>query len=493
MTATEEAAAATAHIARVPDLIAARAAERPDAVAVTSDVGVLTYGALDAQANRLAHHLRSLGVDVGVPVGLCVPRSFEMVVGALGVLKAGGAYIPMDPAYPADRLAFMLDDAQAPAVITTASLAQALPLGKRTLVTVGSPQVTAQPASAPVVDTEESDLAYIVYTSGSTGTPKGVEITHRGLTNLVAWHVHAFSVSTADRASHVSGLGFDASVWELWPYLTAGASVSLVDERTRNSPELLREWLLSEKITISFVPTPLAEQLLAASAPWPRTTALRIMLTGGDMLNTYPPAGLPFQLVNNYGPRSALSSPRPASVLPNAAPSAPPSIGRAIANTRIHLLDEHRRPVPLGTPGEIYIEGLGVARGYRNRPGLTAERFVPSPFGGDSARRLYRTGDLARMLPDGQIAFLGRTDDQIKIRGYRIEPGEISSVLNRHRGVRASVAVAREDTPGEKRLVAYLVADADAGLTHSGLREFLLRRCPTTCSPLRSCASMRSH
>ena len=192
---TEEAEAAIARIALVPDLIAARAAERPDALALTSAAGVLTYGALDAQANRLAHHLRSLGVDVGVPVGLCVPRSLEMVVGALGVLKAGGAYIPMDPAYPADRLAFMLDDVQAPAVITTASLAQALPLGRRTLVTVESPQVMAQPASAPLVDTEESDLAYIVYTSGSTGTPKGVEITHRGLTNLVAWHVHAFSVS----------------------------------------------------------------------------------------------------------------------------------------------------------------------------------------------------------------------------------------------------------------------------------------------------------
>src|SRR6185503_11047106 len=215
--------------------------ERPNALALTSDVGVLTYGALDAQANRLAHHLRSSGVDMGVAVGLCVPRSLEMVVGALGVLKAGAAYIPMDPAYPADRLAFMLDDAQARVVITTASLAQALPLGRRTLVTVESPQVTAQPASAPVVNTEESDLAYIVYTSGSTGTPKGVEITHRGLTNLVAWHVHAFSVSTADRASHVSGLGFDASVWELWPYLAAGASVSLIDERTRKSPELLRE------------------------------------------------------------------------------------------------------------------------------------------------------------------------------------------------------------------------------------------------------------
>ena len=287
---TEEAAAATARIARVPDLIAARAAERPDALAADIGRGRAHVRRLDAQANRLAHHLRSLGVDVGVPVGLCVPRSLEMVVGALGVLKAGGAYIPMDPAYPADRLAFMLDDAQALGVITTASLAQALPFGKRTLVTVESPQVTAQPASAPVVDTEESDLAYIVYTSGSTGTPKGVEITHRGLTNLVAWHVHAFSVSTADRASHVSGLGFDATVWELWPYLTAGASVSLVDERTRNSPELLREWLLSEKITISFVPTPLAEQLLAASAPWPRTTALRIMLTGGDSAQ-YLPAG----------------------------------------------------------------------------------------------------------------------------------------------------------------------------------------------------------
>jgi len=379
----------------------------------------------------------------------------------------------MDPAYPPDRLAFMLEDAQAPVLISSPDLAQRLPAARRQLVYLDAPQIARETADSPSVEIATGDLAYVIYTSGSTGQPKGVEVTHGGLANLVSWHRQAFSVTAADRASHVAGLGFDASVWELWPYLAAGASVHLVDESTRNSAELLRDWLLAQRITIAFVPTPLAERLLTLSQKWPRTTDLRILLTGGDTLHHYPPAELPFLLVNNYGPTECTVVATSGPVPPNGFRQMLPPIGTGIANTQIYLLDERLQPMPAGEAGEIHIGGAGVARGYHNRPDLTAEKFITNPFSAKSGNRLYRTGDLARLLPDGQLAFLGRVDDQIKIRGYRIEPNEIASMLNRHRDVCASLVVAREDAPGDKRLVAYVVLDTECDLTHTGLREFL--------------------
>jgi len=457
----------------IPELVAAQAAMSPEALALTADPQSLSYGELDRRATRLAHHLRSLGVSADVLVGLYLPRSVEMVIGALGILKAGGAYVPMDPAYPAERLAFMLDDAQAAVLITSSHLAHRLPAAKRELVYLDAPQIAGDPAYSPPVKIAPADLAYVIYTSGSTGKPKGVEITHGSLANLVCWHNRAFSVTAADRASHVAGLGFDAAVWELWPYLAAGASVHLVDEDTRNSAELLHEWLLAHRITIGFVPTPLAERLLTLGLKWPRKTGPRILLTGGDTLHHYPPAGLPFLLVNNYGPTEGTVVATSGPVLPNGSPETLPPIGTGITNTQIYLLDDHLSPVPAGAPGQIYIGGAGLARGYRNRPDLTAEKFIPNPFSPEPGSRLYQTGDLARQLPDGRIVFLGRTDDQVKIRGYRIEPSEISGVLSRHRDIRSSVVVAREDTPGDKRLVAYLVLDSNSDLTHTGLREFL--------------------
>jgi acyl-coenzyme A synthetase/AMP-(fatty) acid ligase/acyl carrier protein len=299
-----------------------------------------------------------------------------------------------------------------------------------------------------------------------------IEITHGSLANLVCWHNHAFSVTASDRASQVAGLGFDAAVWELWPYLAAGASVQLANEDTRNSPELLRDWLLAQRITIGFVPTPLAERLLTLRAKWPRKTDLRVVLTGGDTLHHYPSADLPFLLVNNYGPTECTVVATSGPVLPNSSPDMPPPIGNSIANTQIYILDEHLRPVPAGAPGEIHIGGAGLARGYHNRPDLTAERFILNPFE-NSGSRLYKTGDLARLLPDGQIAFLGRLDDQIKIRGYRIEPDEIVTVLNRHPNVRASHVAAREDAVGDKKLIAYVVLDPESDLTYTGVRDFL--------------------
>jgi amino acid adenylation domain-containing protein len=462
----------------IPQMVTARATDDPQGLALTAGAERLSYGELDRRANRLAGHLRSLGVGPDVLVGLCLPRSLDLVVGALGILKAGGAYVPLDPAYPADRLAFMLEDAQAPVLISSAGPAQRLPAGRRELVELDTLQLAGWPAEPPPVEIAPGHLAYLIYTSGSTGIPKGVEITHGSLANLVRWHRQAFSVTAADRASHVAGLGFDATVWELWPYLASGASVHLADEVTRDSAELLQDWLLAQQITIGFVPTPLAERLLNRGLQWPPDTALRILLTGGDTLHHYPPAGLPFLLVNNYGPTECTVVATSAPVLPDRRPDVRPPIGSAIANTQVYLLDERLQPVPPGTPGEIYIGGAGVARGYLGRPDLTAERFVPDPFGAGPESRLYRTGDLARLLPDGQIAFLGRADDQIKLRGYRIEPNEIAGALNRHQAVRESLVVAREDDPGDRRLVAYVVLAPSTAPTHTGLRDFLRATLP---------------
>src|SRR5579859_1373454 len=375
----------------VPHAVAAKATRWPDSIALTDGSEILTYHELDSRANRVAQYLRSLGVGPDVVVGVCLERSLDMVVAMLGVLKAGGAYVPLDPAYPPDRLAFMLDDARAPLLITSQRLSKRAPSAKRDIVIVGAQEIAEQPDHPPRVDIMSDDLAYVIYTSGSTGRPKGVEITHGGLANLVCWHRQAFEVTPGDRASHVAGLGFDAAVWELWPYLTAGASVHMADEVTRTSAELLRDFLLARKLTISFVPTPLAEQMLTLE--WPNQTPLRTLLTGGDTLRHYPPASLPFMLVNNYGPTECTVVASSAPVLSDKRSGAMPHIGRAIANTEIYILDENLHPVPPGTAGEIHVGGPGLARGYRNRPDLTGEKFITNPFSTEPGSRLYKTGD----------------------------------------------------------------------------------------------------
>jgi len=460
----------------VPHAVAAKATRWPDSIALTDGSEILTYHELDSRANRVAQYLRSLGVGPDVVVGVCLERSLDMVVAMLGVLKAGGAYVPLDPAYPPDRLAFMLDDARAPLLITSQRLSKRAPSAKRDIVIVGAQEIAEQPDHPPRVDIMSDDLAYVIYTSGSTGRPKGVEITHGGLANLVCWHRQAFEVTPGDRASHVAGLGFDAAVWELWPYLTAGASVHMADEVTRTSAELLRDFLLARKLTISFVPTPLAEQMLTLE--WPNQTPLRTLLTGGDTLRHYPPASLPFMLVNNYGPTECTVVASSAPVLSDKRSGAMPHIGRAIANTEIYILDENLHPVPPGTAGEIHVGGPGLARGYRNRPDLTGEKFITNPFSTEPGSRLYKTGDLGRLLPDGNIAFLGRADEQIKIRGYRIEPNEIVSALDQHPDVHESLVVAREDSSGEKRLVAYVVLTPDSRANVSALRDSLRQHLP---------------
>lgn len=469
-----------AHQRSVPQLVADRAAATPDAIALVAGADAVTYQQLDSQANKLGNYLRVHGVGPDVVVGLCLDRSVDFVVGALAIMKAGGAYLPLDPAHPVERLHFMLADARVPVLVTRQGIAKQLAEGPWRTVAVDTDRstITAQPAHAPAsADAiDGSVLAYVIYTSGSTGEPKGVEIAHNSLLNLVFWHRDAFAVTPGDRATQIASLAFDAAVWELWPYLTAGASVHLPDEETRLSPEMLRDWLVAEQITLCFLPTPLAE--IAMTLEWPATTSLRALLTGGDRLHNYPPFTLPFALINNYGPAESAVVTTSGRVLPTETPESLPSIGHPIANIQVYLLDADLRPVSKGTEGELHIGGASLARGYRNRPALTAEKFIPNPFDATPGARLYKTGDLAREQSDGGIEFIGRSDGQVKVRGNRIELGEIITVLNRHPAVRASHVVAREHTSGDVRLVAYIVPIPGEVPIADDLRGFLKARLP---------------
>ena len=461
----------------VPQLVARQAIRTPHRTALVGNME-LTYAELDTRANQLANYLQVLGVGPEVRVGLCMLRSPLNVVATLAVLKAGGAYLPMDPSYPRERLDFILEDASIAVLLTEARVAESLPTGKwRSVMLDGDAQAIANyPTSAPPGTAMPENLAYLIYTSGSTGTPKGVQIAHSSLLNLVSWHQGAFAVTTEDRATQLASFGFDAAVWELWPYLTAGAAVFITPDAVRNSPELLRDWLVTQKITISFVPTPIAERLIALE--WPTDTKLRILLTGSDTLHQYPRPELPFQLINNYGPTEATVVATFGVISPTSASKGRPAIGRPIDNTQIYICDESLNLVPTGEIGEMYIGGAGVARGYVNSPELTAQKFSPDPFSKKTGARLYRTGDLAHWLPDGQLAYVGRVDDLIKVRGYRVEPNEIVSVLNTHPAVQASTVVARPDGTGNLRLLGYVVPNGNAHPTSGSLRTLLREHLP---------------
>ena len=459
------------------ELVTQRAAENPNALAVSGGPVELPYAELDCRANRLANYLRAAGVERNVVVGLFLDRSPEMVVAALAILKAGGAYVPLDPIHPVERLAFMLRDSNAGILVSVTRLAEGFPSGAWQVIALDGDagKIVAHSDLPPDSGVGGDDLAYVIYTSGSTGQPKGVELVHSGLSNLVCWHRRAFQVTPADRASAQSALGFDAAVWEMWSYLASGASLHLADESVRNDAAALRDWIVSRRITISFAATVMAEKLLRLD--WPAETALRFLLTGADTLKVYPSARLPFVLVNNYGPTECTVVSTSGVVPAGGAVNQAPSIGRAIDGVEIYLLDEQRQPVTGGL-GEIYIGGAGLGRGYRNRPDLTVERFVANPFNAVPGARMYRTGDLARWLPNGEIAFLGRLDEQVKVRGYRVEPGEVSTVLGQHPAVQTSLVIATEDAPGEKQLVAYLVLSPGATVSATALREYLRQRVP---------------
>jgi len=463
------------------ELFEAQAGRTPEAVALVFGEETLSYGELNARANRLARHLRSLGVGPDDRVALCVERSLEMVVGLLAILKAGGAYVPLDPAYPGERLAFMVRDSGPVAALThggvRATLLAAMEAGASAVpvVDLDAPEAWS---SEPSEDLQRSEtglgphhLAYVIYTSGSTGTPKGVMVEHRNAVNLLSGLGKQLDVTPDLVLAAITPISFDISGLELWLPLVSGARVVIADRATAADGDALAR-LLARTRTSLLQATPATWRLLAQSGA--RLSGLRALCGGealpSDVADFFTRAGL--TAFNVYGPTETTIW---SAVAPVPRKSGMPiPIGRPIANTRIYVLDGFMEPVPEGVAGEIWIGGAGVARGYLNRPELTAERFVASPFVvGD---RLYRTGDLGRYLPDGSLEFLGRNDFQVKIRGFRIELGEIEARLLDHPEVREAVVLAREDQPGDKRLVAYYVgkAAAEAG----SLREHLSRHLP---------------
>ncbi len=452
--------------------------ERPDAVAVMDAAGHgLTYGELGEHAGRLAGFLRSLGAEPESVVAVLMERSAALVVAQLGVLKAGAAYLSLDPAYPAERLAFMLEETAAPLVLTQESLLDRLSGSRARIVCLDHERrKIALGAPLPPLAVEPDQLAYVIYTSGSTGRPKGVQVPHRGLRNLVRWDLRAYGTGPGDHRTQVASLGFDASVWEIWSCLASGATLHLPEEEARLDPQRLAVWMAERGITVSFLPTPLAEALLAGGGP--RIPTLRRLLVGGDRLGLRPVPGSGFALINHYGPveASVVTSAGPVPPRRHRETWEPLTLGRPIGGLRVHLLDRFRQPVPPGVAGELWVGGPSLARGYLGDPGRTAERFLPDPWA--TGERLYRTGDLCRFRGDGEIEFLGRVDHQVKIRGQRIEPGEIEAALLEQPGVREAVVVVRD-----RQLVAYVVGDAAIDELRTPLREKLRERLPSAMIP----------
>ncbi|WP_345671443.1 amino acid adenylation domain-containing protein [Streptomyces similanensis] len=454
----------------VQELVSRAAEARPEAIAVVQGTRRLTYRTLVRRAESLALRLQESGVSPGDRVVLATTRSPEMVVGMLAVLRAGAAYVPVDPGYPAQRLEFLIRDAGARLVLTEPEVRPALPALDCPALDVPRDEDGGERRAAPV-HTDGSDLAYCIYTSGSTGLPKGVEIVHEGLSHLVAWHREAYGLTPRDRTTQIAGTAFDASVWEIWPTLAAGAELHLAAEEHSSAAELV-EWLTGAGITVSFLPTPLAELVIAEK--WPTGTRLRYLLTGGDRLHRHPPAGLPFTLVNHYGPTECTVV-ATAGEVPAGDEDREPSIGRPIRGIEARLLDDRGADVPDGAEGELFLGGTGLARGYLNRPELTAERFVTLEPDGS---RYYRTGDLAVRDPDGSLRFVGRADGQVKLRGFRIELGEIESALCAHPRISGAAVALREDVPGDPRLAAYPVFRPGERPDAAALRSWLAERLP---------------
>jgi amino acid adenylation domain-containing protein len=467
----------------VHELFEAQATQNPDAVAVVFGPDQRTYGELNRRANRLARRLRDLGVGPEVLVGLCTERTPAMVVAVLAVLKAGGAYVPLDPTYPEERLAFMLADSRASVLLVRRGLMKEHVAGVRTVYLdevcdAPIPEDTTTPSSGVT----PANPAYVIYTSGSTGTPKGVVVTHGGLVNYLTWCLRAYPVEQGTGAPVHSTISFDLTVTSLWAPLLAGRMIRLVPDGYGIEP--LCETLRSDGNYSLVKITPAHLKMLSQVIP-PAEAAgrTRAFIIGGENLRgediafwqTYAPTTA---LVNEYGPTETVVGccvyQAPAGTrLPGSVP-----IGRPIFNTQLYVLDAGFEPVAPGVPGELYIGGAGVARGYLGRPRLTAERFVPDPFGGTPGARLYRTGDRVRLLPDGNLEFLDRTDNQVKVRGYRIELGEIEAALNQHPAVSASVVTVRLDRAGDQRLAAYIVPRDGARLVDADVRTFIRQRLP---------------
>ena len=471
----------------IHQLFEAQAERTPDVVAVVCEAEQLTYAELNRRANQLAHHLRALGVGPEVLVAICLERSLEMVIGLLGILKAGGAYVPLDPAYPKERLAFMLKDAQVPVLLTQERLVAGLPEHDTKVICLDSDweTIARENGENPGVSTLPENLAYVIYTSGSTGQPKGVLVSHHSIAGHCRNAQRYYELDSRDVVLQFASLSFDVSLEEILPTLIVGARLVIMGTNVWHPAEFHRK--ISEfGLTVLNLPTAYWQEL---AREWAGVTELvpnirpRLFIVGGDTMlpnvlklwQRTPVSSI--RLLNAYGPTETTITATAFEVAPrpneNTTYQRVP-IGRPFANRAIYILDRQDNPVPIGVPGHLHIGGEGLARGYLNQPELTAERFILDPFRTEPGARMYKTGDLARYRPDGNIEFLGRADDQVKIRGFRIELGEIETVLGQHPAVREAVVLAREDAPGEKRLVAYVVADSSA----DELRCFLKDKLP---------------
>ncbi|QOT01327.1 amino acid adenylation domain-containing protein [Brevibacterium sp. JNUCC-42] len=435
----------------------------PDQVAIVFGEEQLTYRELNSKANHLAYLLKQKGITNEQIVAVMCDPSIEFFVGILAVLKAGGAYLPIDPTYPTERINYILDDSQARVLLVRgnekvhAQFAGAI-------IPIDSKELSTEEVSNVPLINKVTDLAYVIYTSGSTGQPKGVMVEHRSLMNLSAWHVQYFGITKADRSTKYAGVGFDASVWEVFPYLIAGATIYVIDQETRYDVEKLNQYVTDQGITISFLPTQFAEQFMQTDNP-----ALRWLLIGGD--KAQQTVNQKYQIVNNYGPTE--NTVVTTSYIVNPEDKKIP-IGRPIANNQVYILNKENQLQPIGIPGELCISGDSLARGYLHRPELTSERFVANPF--VPGERMYKTGDIARWLPDGNIEYLGRLDDQIKIRGYRVELGEIESAILEHESIQEAVVLARQDDHNQTYLCAYFVRKESCGIAQ--LRQYVSKKLP---------------
>ncbi|WDD36956.1 amino acid adenylation domain-containing protein (plasmid) [Nostoc sp. UHCC 0926] len=466
----------------IHQLFEAQVERTPDAVAVVFEDNQLTYCELNARANKLAHYLRSLGVKTEVLVGICVERSLSMIIGLLGILKAGGAYVPLDPTYPQERLAFILEDAQVPVLLSQQRLVEVMPQHKAKIICLDTDwQTIAQQSQENLFrKVAINSLAYLIYTSGSTGKPKGVQIPHSALSNFLQTMRQTPGLNEQDTLLAVTTYSFDIAALELFVPIIVGASLVVVSREVASDGTRLKAKLTDSNATVMQA-TPATWQLLLA-AGWGENHQLKI-LCGGEALS----AQLANQLLkrcdslwNMYGPTettiwsAAYQVEKDTSIVP---------ISQPIANTQFYILDQHAQLVPVGVPGELHIGGDGLARGYLNRPELSAEKFIPNPFSDKSAARLYKTGDLARYLPNGEIEYLGRIDYQVKVRGFRIELGEIEAHLSQHPKVRETVVVVRSDEASSQRIVAYVVPQKEQALTITQLRDFLESKLPNYMVP----------
>ncbi|WP_143354518.1 non-ribosomal peptide synthetase, partial [Erwinia amylovora] len=455
------------------------AARSPHAVALAWDGGTLTYGELNARANRLAHRLLAEGVQPDQLVAICASRSPQMICAILAVLKAGAAWLPLDPDYPADRLAYILDDARPALLLADRAGRTALgDAGLNTIALDSTGDNDGWPAENPHCAVAPQHLAYVIYTSGSTGRPKGVMIEHQHLTHLCFAQQRLLAVDSHSRVLQFASISFDASVSELAMAFSQGARLTLVGEEVRRDAAMLMQFIQQQGITHATLPPALFRGVDPAPLADAECLVFAGEAPGAALLNTLGPRT---RVLNAYGPTEAAVC-TTAWVADRPCEEGYIPIGLPIPNSCIYLLDDNLQPVPTGATGEIYIGGLGVARGYLNQPALTGERFLTDPFSPQPGARMYRSGDLARYLPDGNLAYLGRNDDQVKIRGFRIEPGEIAACLGEHPAVREAAVIARTQH-GEPQLLAYVVTQLPLEDLASVLRTFLADRLPAYMIP----------